>query len=297
MKKILYILLPIFICSIGTAQSALKYEVVNGDTINVIDENNLKQGFWRIFGKMKKLPGYEPDQVVEEGNYENSRKQGLWKNFFPSGKVKSEIAYVNSRPNGTYKTYFENGQVEEEGSWENNRNTGGFKRYHENGQAAQDFVFNDSGKRDGKQKYFYENGQLMIEADIAAGKEKFVKEYYEDGSIKAEKSFIDGELDVANTKVYEAKTPNKNKEAEELAKAPVVIVKADKNDVVNSGTFNGNGQHTMYNKDKQLSKVGFFENFRLMDGLLYKYDANGILFAIEKYKAGRRIGNAPLPKE
>ena len=297
MKKILYILLPIFICSIGTAQSALKYEVVNGDTINVIDENNLKQGFWRIFGKMKKLPGYEPDQVVEEGNYENSRKQGLWKNFFPNGKVKSEIAYVNSRPNGTYKTYFENGQVEEEGNWENNRNTGGFKRYHENGKTAQEFVFNDSGKRDGKQVYFYENGQVMIEADIVAGKEKFVKEYYEDGSIKAEKSFIDGELDVANTKVYEPKNPNKNKEAEELAKAPVKIVKADKNDEVNSGSFNGNGQHTMYNKDKQLSKVGFFENYRLMDGLLYKYDNNGILHTIEKYKAGRHIGNAPLPKE
>lgn len=297
MKKILYILLPIFICSIGTAQSALKYEVVNGDTINVIDENNLKQGFWRIFGKMKKLPGYEPDQVVEEGNYENSRKQGLWKNFFPNGKVKSEIAYVNSRPNGTYKTYYENGQIEEEGSWENNRNTGGFKRYHENGQTSQQFTFNESGKRDGKQVYFYENGQVMIEADIVAGKEKFVKEFYEDGSIKAEKSFIDGELDVANTKVYEPKTPIKNKEAEELAKAPVKIVKVDKNDEVNSGSFNGTGQHTMYNKDKQLSKVGYFENYRLMEGLLYKYDNNGILHTIEKYKAGRHIGNAPLPKE
>lgn len=292
MRKILYILLPVFVCSISSAQS---YTIDKGDTINVIDENNLKQGFWRIFGKMKKLPGYEPDQVVEEGNYESSRKQGLWKNFFPNGKLKSEIAYVNSRPNGTYKTYFENGQVEEEGSWENNRNTGGFKRFHENGQTAQEFVFNESGKRDGKQVYFYENGQVMIEADIEAGKEKFVKEFYEDGSIKAEKSFVDGELDVANTKVYEPKNPIKNDD--DLANSPVKIVKVDKNDEVNSGSFNGNGQHTMYNKDKQLSKVGFFENFRLMDGLLYKYDANGILIVIEKYKAGRYIGDAPLPKE
>lgn len=292
MKKILYILLPIFVCSISSAQS---YTIDKGDTINVIDENNLKQGFWRIFGKMKKLPGYEPEQVVEEGNYESSRKQGLWKNFFPNGKLKSEIAYVNSRPNGTYKTYFENGQVEEEGNWENTRNTGGFKRYHENGQTAQQFVFNETGKRDGKQVYFYENGQVMIEADIEAGKEKFVKEFYEDGSIKAEKSFIDGELDVANTKVYESKTPIKDDN--DLANAPIKVVKADKNDEVNVGTFNGNGQHTMYNKDKQLSKVGFFENFKLMDGLNYKYDNNGILIVIEKYKSGRYIGDAPLPKE
>ena len=294
MKKILYLLIPIFVCSISAAQS---YTIDKGDTINVIDENNLKQGFWRIFGKMKKLPGYEPDQVVEEGNYESSRKQGLWKNFFPNGKMKSEIAYVNSRPSGSYKTYFENGQVEEEGSWENNRNTGGFKRYHENGQTAQQFVFNESGKRDGKQVYYYENGQVMIEADIAAGKEKFVKEYYEDGSIKAEKSFIDGELDVANTKVYEEKNPVKNKVDKELAESPVKIVKIDKNDEVNDGNFGGTGQHTMYNKDKQLSKVGYFENFRLMDGVLYKYDNNGILIVLEKYKSGRYIGDAPLPKE
>ena len=294
MRKILYILIPIFICSISSAQS---FTIDKGDTINVIDANNLKQGFWRIFGKMKKLPEYQPDQVVEEGNYENSRKQGMWKNFFPNGKIKSEIAYVNSRPNGTYRTYFENGQVEEEGSWENNRNTGGFKRYHENGQTAQQFVFNESGKRDGKQVYFYENGQVMIEADIVAGKEKFVKEFYEDGSVKAEKYFNDGEIDATKTKVYEPKTPIKNKEDKELASSPVKVIKADKNDVVNVGTFNGNGQHTMYNKDKQLSKVGLFENYRLMDGLLYKYDANGILIVIEKYKAGRYIGDAPLPKE
>lgn len=293
MKKILYILLPIFVCSISSAQS---YTIDKGDTINVIDANNLKQGFWRIFGKVKKLPGYEPEQVVEEGNYESSRKQGLWKNFFPNGKLKSEIAYVNSRPNGAYKTYFENGQVEEEGSWENNRNTGGFKRYHENGQTAQEFIFNEAGKRDGKQVYYYENGQVMIDADVEAGKEKFVKEFYEDGSLKAEKSFIDGELDVANTKVYESKNPANNTD-KELANSPVKVVKVDQNDEVNSGGFNGNGQSTMYNKDKQLSKVGFFENFRLIDGLFYKYDADGMLIVIEKYKAGRYIGDAPLPKE
>jgi hypothetical protein len=34
-----------------------------------------------------------------------------------------------------------------------------------------------------------------------------------------------------------------------------------------------------------------------MEGLLYKYDANGMLIVIEKYKAGRYIGDAPLPKE
>lgn len=298
MKKILYLFIPIFICSISVGQSLPSFEISDGDTINYIDENNLKQGFWKIFGRMKKLPGYEPDQVIEQGRFENSRKQGLWTMFFPNGKTKSEIEFLNSRPNGAYKTYFENGQLEEEGKWKNNRNTNEFKRYHENGQIAQQFAFNESGKRDGRQTYYYENGQVMIEADVEAGKEKFVKEYYENGDIKAEKVFIDGKLDAANTKVYESKEPVKDREKIELEKAPEVVVKVNKDETTNgTAVFSGNGKHKLYNTNKQISKDGEFKNYRLMEGLWYKYDENGILVNIQKFKKGKYIGDAPLPKE
>jgi antitoxin component YwqK of YwqJK toxin-antitoxin module len=293
MKKILYIFLPIFICSISVGQGLPNYEVIDGDTINYVDENNLKQGFWKIFGRMKRTPGYDPDQVIEQGNYKDSRKQGLWTKFFASGKTKSEIEYKNSRPNGAYKVYYENGQIEEEGNWKNNRNTNEFKRYYENGQVAQDFAFNTSGKRDGRQTYYYEDGQVMIEADIEAGKEKFVKEYYEDGSVKAEKNFVDGKIDVANTKVYEPKNPIKDKGPEGV----VEVVKVSKDEYVNSGDFKGDGKYKMYNQNKQISKDGFFKAYRLMDGMVYNYDGNGILTRIKKYKEGRYIGDAPLPKE
>lgn len=293
MKKILYIFIPIFICSISVAQSVPSYEIIEGDTINVIDANNLKQGFWKIFGRMKRLPGYEPDQVIEQGKYANSRKQGLWTKFFSSGKTKSEIEYKNSRPNGSYKVYFENGQIEEEGNWKNNRNTKDFKRYYENGQVSQKFAFNTTGKRDGRQTYFYENGQVMIEADIEAGKEKFVKEYHEDGSVKAEKNFIDGKLDVANTKVYESKTPVKDKKPEGV----VEVVKVSKDEYVNSGDFKGDGKYKLYDSNRQISKDGLFKSYRLIDGLDYKYNGNGILIKIKKFKEGRYIGDAPLPKD
>ena len=293
MKKILYIFIPIFICSISVAQSVPPYIIVDGDTINVVDENNLKQGFWKIFGNMRKLKEYEPTQVIEQGKYANSRKQGLWTKFFPSGKTKSEIEYKNSRPNGAYRTYFENGQIEEEGSWKNNRNTSDFKRYYENGQVSQQFAFNPTGKRDGRQTYFYENGQVMIEADIEAGKEKFVKEFYEDGSIKAEKNFIDGKLDVANTKVYDSTEPIKEKKPEGV----IQVVTVSKDEYVNSGDFKGDGKYKMYNADRQISKDGLFEAYRFMEGKQYIYNDNGILTQVKLFKDGRYIGDAPLPKE
>lgn len=294
MKYIYYIIITVFISS-SISVAAQKFEIHNGDTINYIDENNLKQGFWKIFGRMKKLPDYQPDQVVEQGEYENSRKQGIWKMFFPNGKTKSEIAYVNSRPNGYYKTYYENGELEEEGEWKNNRNVGKFVRKHPNGEVAQEFEFNTSGKRDGEQKYYYEDGSIMIVAQIKEGKEEKVTEYYPDGSLKAEKVFVDGNLDVANTKVYEPKTPIKPIETTE--KEPVKVVKVNKEEVVNKGSFDGNGEHKLYNKDKQISKDGLFKNYRLIDGKNYKYDENGILISIELIKNGRYIGEAPLPKD
>lgn len=294
MKYIYYIIITVFISS-SISVAAQKFEIHNGDTINYIDDNNLKQGFWKIFGRMKKLPDYQPDQVVEQGEYENSRKQGIWKMFYPNGKTKSEIAYVNSRPNGYYKTYYENGELEEEGEWKNNRNVGKFVRKHPNGEVAQEFEFNESGKRDGEQKYYYEDGSIMIVAQIKESKEEKVTEYYPDGSLKAEKVFVDGNLDVANTKVYEPKTPIKPVETTE--KEPVKVIKVNKEEVVNKGTFDGNGQHKLYNKDKQISKDGVFKNYRLIDGKNYKYDENGILISIELIKNGRYIGEAPLPKE
>jgi antitoxin component YwqK of YwqJK toxin-antitoxin module len=297
MKKLIYIILPYLICSTVIAQSnIISFEVYEGDTINRIDANNLKQGFWKIFNRTKNLPGYDPDQVVEEGPYKNSRKDGLWRRFFPNGKVKDEITYVNSRPNGYYKTYYENGQVQEEGTWKSNRNIGAFKRYYENGQVQQDFNFNNSGKREGKQVYYYENGQVMIEGEWSAGKESgIIKEYYENGDLKAEKAFVDGGLDVANTKTYEPKNPIEKKD--ELADAPVKIVKVSKDEMPNIGVFDGNGYHKMYNQNKQLSKDGYFKNYRLMDGKWYKYDENGILINIEKYEKGRYVGDVPIEEE
>ena len=292
--KYFYIIIAVFFSSISVAQS---YEVIDGDTINVVDANGLKQGFWRIFGRMKKLPGYQPDQVVEEGNYKDSKKQGIWKRFFPNGKVKDEIEYVNNRPNGYYRTYYENGQVQEEGVWQRNRNVGQFKRYYENGQVAQEFNFNETGKRDGKQVYYYENGQVMIEGEWAAGKESGeIVEYYENGDIKAKKVFNNGIMDTTKSQIFEPKNPIENKEDEELADAPEKVVKVEADEKPNVGKFDGNGPFKLYNKNKQIVKDGVFKNYRLMDGKWYKYTDDGILYNIEVYKKGKYIGDAPLPE-
>lgn len=279
---------------------AQQYKLLGKDTINKIDANNMRQGNWKIFGEMTDDVRYKPNQVVEEGKYVNNKKEGVWIKYFPSGQEHTIINYVANKPNGPYKVFYENGQLEEEGVWKMNRNTGNFKRFYENGKPHQEFIFNPSGKRDGTQKYYHENGQLMIVGTIAEGKEKGeFKEYYEDGSLKSQKFYDEpGVINPSKTKEYEAKTP--------IKAAPIMeVIDAKKTATVEKGAvqneaekkinpFDGNGQHTLYNSSRQISQKGLFKNYKLMDGYFYKYDENGMLKNIERFKNGKYVGDAPI---
>lgn len=291
MKRFLLILF--FIAKISAAQS---FEINNQDTVNFIDVNNLKQGYWRFLGFMKKLPGYKDDQVIEEGKFADSRKVGLWKKYFPSGNIDSKVTYQNGRPNGYYVNYYDNGKIQEEGTWINNKPVGQFKRFHENGVIAQEFNYNNTGKREGAQKYYYENGKIMIEGEWAEGKESgILKEYYENGDLKAEKNFNGGTLDPATTKTYEPKKPlAKTTELKPIDTTPAVAKNDEK---PNLGAFNGNGYAKLYGSNKQITKDGTFSNYKLIDGKEYIYNKDGILQKIEIYKKGVYVGDGVIEDE
>ncbi len=282
---------------------AQSFLLLNGDTINRIDANNLRQGHWKMYGKMLDEQRYKPDQVIEEGEFINNKKQGIWTKYFPSGKVHTIINYVNNRPNGSYKVYYENGQLEEEGDWRNNKNVGNFKRYYENGKLQQEFVFNNYGKRDGVQKYYHENGQLMIIGEVRDGKETGeFKEYYEDGKLKSAKFYDEpGVVNHQKTKEFAPTKETQNQNAVEIIDDKKIAT-VEKDAVQNEADkkinpFNGNGDHTLYNKNRQISQKGFFKNYKLINGLYYRYDENGILKNIEQYRNGKYIGDAPLEED
>ncbi len=292
MKKITLILLFIT-CKIVIAQS---YELVNNDTINVIDLTGKKQGKWVITNAVLHKPCYTDDQKVEEGKYLDSKKTGFWKEYFCNNALKSKIAYENNRPSGYAIMYHDNGKIKEEGLWKNNRWVGDYKLYFSNGQVQQAFTFNASGKREGEQQYFYENGQLMIEGMWAEGKESgTLKEYYENGDLRSQKDFNGGNLDVASVKNYEPKKPLVETPAEILIEAPAPPVMAKKDEKDNLGkVFSGEGYWKLYNINKQISKDGEFHKNRLMDGKAYFYSADGILTRIAVYKEGKYIGDSVI---
>jgi antitoxin component YwqK of YwqJK toxin-antitoxin module len=297
MKKLLYILITV--CSASVAQSQ-SFELNGKDTINKIDADGKKQGKWILMGKHKPGTCYTVDQKIEEGKYQDNRKAGIWIEYFCNGNMKNKLTFVNGRPDGYAIMYHENGKISEEGNWKNQRWVGNYKLYYDNGQVQHEFVFNPSGKREGAQKYYYENGQIAIEGNFANGKESgLIKEYHENGDLKAEKNYADGNVDVASIKTYEPKKPLAKKSDVPADNAPKILVSKDETPNEASAKKTPamlNGQLILYNRNKQITKDGFFKDNRFMDGKAYFYDDNGILTRVAVYKNGIYVGDTQAEK-
>lgn len=296
MKKLLYIFL--LVSFISSAQSQT-YEIVGKDTLNLIDVAGKKQGKWIVRGKHKPGTCYQPEQKVEEGKYADNRKTGMWIEYYCNSNMKNKLTFVNGRPDGYAIMYHENGKISEEGNWKINKWVGNYKLYYENGQVQHEFVFNAAGKRDGPQTYYFDNGQKAIEGNFANGKESgLIKEFYENGDIKAEKNYAEGNVDVASIKEFQPKKPLVKKSDNPIENAPKVEVKPDEkpNEAVakGKGPIILNGQHTLYNKSKQITKDGVFKDNRLMEGKAYIYNENGILTRIAVYKGGIYVGDTQV---
>ncbi|MDQ3109679.1 MAG: hypothetical protein M3R17_07260 [Bacteroidota bacterium] len=266
-------------------------------TENYTGPDGKRQGHWVIRGKMQNDKSYSDEAKVEEGNYKDSQKTGIWKQYYPSGKNKSEFTFVNNRPNGHAIKYNENGTKAEEGNWVGVRWVGEYHLYYEDGTERQSFTYNAIGQRDGKQVYKNPNGTLAIEVNLKAGKEEgWKKEYDANGKLIRETYYNGGVIDPSKTKEF-ATTATIEKAPEDptvnAAEKPPVATASERPP---SGEFTGEGFHTLY-RNGQITQKGTFHLKKLVDGECRIYDNNGMLIQIKMYKSGKYVGDAPIPAD
>lgn len=286
MRKIL----PLFVVlTLSLTVATLNASAGLQDT-NKKDEQGRKQGYWVITGSMKATPGFKPDQVIEEGNYLDDKKNGLWKAYYANGNKKSEVEFKNNKANGKYVTYYENGKTEEEGTWKNNMNIGTFKRWHSNGNIAQEKTMNSSGKPDGLVTYTYSNGKKEMEFTAAAGVEQGkMTRWYPNGDVMEEVTFNAGKTDEASVKKFEMVNPEVKLEDDSKVAPVDPNLKANPADVKVKDGYN-----KLYDAQNRLVQDGEFKNNKLWNGKLYVYDKNGLLLKIEMYKEGKYAGDGQI---
>lgn len=280
---LLFLSLSLSVYSMGQEGMTL-----GGEKENYTDSSGKRQGYWRITGALSIEEGYKKSTIVEEGEYIDNKRQGLWVKYYPTGMKASEITYERNKPKGYYATFYPNGQMEETGFWNENKNVGIFERYYENGQVSQEFNFTKEGKRNGVQNYYYENGQLKMTVEVENGvAHGLMKTFYKDGSKKLEQRLTNGQVEEGSVKKYEPKEDVIAKVS--IPELPTEETKPVK-DKPNLETFKENGFNTLYNRNIQVSQVGEFKDGKLWNGKWYRYDINGLLKKVEIYKSGRFIG-------
>ena len=136
---------------------------------------------------------HENGQVMSAGIYRNMKKDSIWVNFTPGGKLSTKEEFKNDQLNGTtyvyfvtedlqsqtpvvatkktykdgvlhgeYIEYFVNGKTKNRGKYVNNKQDGPWEEFHLNGQRAITYRYDD-GKKHGYQIAYDETGKRLGE--------------------------------------------------------------------------------------------------------------------------------------
>ena len=219
--------------------------------------------------QQKKLPGYQPNQKVEEGYYVNNKKEGKWVFYYRNGKTKHILFYQDGIADGKATFFYKNGTIRETGTWKNNRWVGEYKQYYENGNPKNHFNYDNRGVKDGKQIYFHKNGNPSLIGTWDNGNETGdLAEYKEDGSANTDRYKAGPELDIKN------KRDSLEIDSLSIDSLKIKIHRKPKEPIA---PFDGNGYHEFKDKNGKTTKIGDFEDGLLVNGKIFKYDEKGKL--------------------
>lgn len=141
MKRFLLHIIILF-CSLSTSYGQLNsFEIWEGDTVNKIDADGLKQGLW--------LEYHESGKVKKRTYYLNDIPHGGESGFYKNGKVRYTIIWNQGVPHGFYQIYYQSGYVKKSGVWVNDKNVGALVEYYNTGTVERRSTYNSQGELEG----------------------------------------------------------------------------------------------------------------------------------------------------
>jgi antitoxin component YwqK of YwqJK toxin-antitoxin module len=162
----LFLLIGFFVINALTISAQLiSFSIHEGDTINMVDKDSLRQGVWRAFWPSGKLS----NEVV----YRNNKKQGLeisWYNH--SHCVKQETYYNNGQLDGPVTFYSKNCAKEFIENYKNGIKEGLEITYHTNGRIKAEGYYK-KGNLDGVYKVYTKTGKFDFESRTTTGPVEF----------------------------------------------------------------------------------------------------------------------------
>ena len=186
-----------------------------GDTVDEL----LVHGIETLYYEDKDSYGNDTYTILEENEYSNMQRVGVWKKYSIDGGLLSEhfydetidlgngfyglkykeyhnsngeLAYIEERYWG--KSFYENGKLKAE--WPNidYQKDGKYREYYEDGELKMEVNYKN-GIRYGIMNKYYPNGKQKEKWNYTDdGKRIFIYKYYNKGQIKSEWLYRNGEL-------------------------------------------------------------------------------------------------------
>jgi uncharacterized protein len=122
------------------------------------------------------------------------KKQGIWKEFYPQGGLRSEGSYRDGIRTGKWTFYYVNGEVEQTGNYNNQgKEHGEWIWYYQGGQTRREESYL-SGKRDGMMSEYGIEGDIIAKGEFVDDEEEGAW-YFQEQGYRREGTYAEGELD------------------------------------------------------------------------------------------------------
>ncbi|RLD79608.1 MAG: hypothetical protein DRJ10_08605 [Bacteroidetes bacterium] len=146
-------------------------------------------------GKLKKSGAFRKNKPVGvHRDYSDKGKVISAKTYSTRGWVMADgIVDKKGKRQGIWKYYFKSGKLKVLGKYKNGRRVGNWKFYYENGNKEQIGSYNKKGRPEGEWKWYFENGNILREEELTNGKlDGNYVEYAHDGTIIAKGLYVEG---------------------------------------------------------------------------------------------------------
>ncbi|HPS70893.1 MAG TPA: hypothetical protein PLM70_01430 [Bacteroidales bacterium] len=161
----------------------MKYE-------GITDLNGNRQGLWKEY--------YETGELRSIGKYKDSKMIGEWKFLYPNQEIEIIGSYVNGKKDGQWQWIYPNRQTLMEENWDEGERNGLFVEYDENGNVITKGNYTE-GSEEGE--WFYENRGAIEKGNYFDGtKNGTWKTWFPNGNLAFE---IEYEQDLYNGKYTE----------------------------------------------------------------------------------------------
>lgn len=191
-------MIKIFLLLITFAQ--ISFVLGQTNTLNLIDENDLKQGIWKEELDQKKYAYinyfnnkkngeikvfYPSNQLFVKGYFKNDLLDSLHITYHENGNIKMKTYFINGMENGVRKSFSEKGSLKSEYNVINDKETGFYKEYYDNGSIWVEYIPNPKDNQQGKYFTYYKSGKVCLEGEMVNFKRngKWL-EYKENGELK-----------------------------------------------------------------------------------------------------------------